>query len=117
MARTTSRARAIRAARTITPPAARPDPLQELKDKFTRLIEMRTRIEQSKLLYKAHDELLQELLPSFVTKTDTGFIVRNQITIGDKTFRCHAGFYDPEKNLVVAKKWKSSAFPTFTIEG
>lgn len=98
-------------------PAAPVDPLQVIKDKFTRLTEMRIHIEQAKQLYKAYDELLEELLPCFVTKTDTGFTIKNQIVIGDKTYRLHPSFFDVAKNKVVAKQFKAAFHPTMVIEG
>lgn len=117
MSRTTSRARAIRAARTITPPPALPvDPLQIIKDKFTRLTEMRTHIAAAKELYKAHDALIEELLPCFITITDTEFIVKRQIMVGDKTYRLHPSFFDIAKNKAVAKQFKAAFHPTMTIE-
>jgi hypothetical protein len=101
----------------MTPPAAPVDPLQAIKEKFNRLTEMRVRIEQAKQLYKAYDELLEELLPCFVTKTDTGFTIKSQVTIGDKTYRLHPSFFDVAKNKVVAKQFKAAFHPTMLIEG
>ena len=110
--------RANRLRSTVNMTSANPvDPLQEIRDKFTRLTDMRARIEQAKLLYKAYDELLEELLPCFVTKTDTGFNIKNQITVGDKTYRLHPAFFDVAKNKVVAKQFKAAFHPTMVIEG
>jgi hypothetical protein len=97
-------------------PPAPVDPLQEIKEKFTRLTEMRASIEQAKGLYKAYDLLLEELLPCFITKTDTGFVVKNQIIVGDKTYRLHPTFFDVAKNKVVAKQFKTAFYPTMVIE-
>jgi hypothetical protein len=113
---TSSRARAIRAARTLTPPAPLVDPLQVIKDKFTRLTSMRSHIAAAKELYKAQDALIEELLPCFITITDTEFIVKRQIVIGDKTYRLHPSFFDISKNKAVAKQFKAAFHPTMTIE-
>ena len=113
---TSSRARAIRTARTLTPPSTPVDPLQIIKDKFTRLTEMRTHIAAAKELYKAHDALIEELLPCFITITDTEFIVKRQVIIGDKTYRLHPSFFDVSKNKAVAKQFKAAFHPTLTIE-
>jgi hypothetical protein len=77
---------------------------------------MRARIEQAKLLYKAYDELLEELLPCFITKTDAGFTIKTQITVGNKVYRLHPEFFDVAKNKVVAKRFKAAFHPTMTIE-
>lgn len=98
-------------------PPAPVDPLEAIRAKFTRLSELQTQIAATKSLYEEYDRLLEELVPSFVTKTDTGFTIVNQITIGSRVYRLHPAFFDVAKNRVVAKKWKSAAFPTMTIEG
>jgi len=98
-------------------PPAPVDPLEAIRAKFTRLSELQTQIAATKALYEEHDRLLEELVPSFVTKTDTGYTIVNQITIGSRVYRLHPAFFDVTKNRVVAKKWKSAAFPTMTIEG
>jgi hypothetical protein len=111
-----TRARAIRNARTITPPATPVDPLQVIREKFARLSEMGTHIAAAKELYKAHDALVEELLPCFITITDTEFIVKRQITVGSKTYRLHPSFFDVAKNKAVAKQFKAAFHPTMTIE-
>lgn len=112
----TSRTRAIRSARTMTPPAVPVDPLQVIRDKFTRLTEMRTHLAAAKELYKAHDALVEELLPCFITITDTEFIIKRQIVIGNRTYRLHPSFFDISKNKAVAKQFKAAFHPTMTIE-
>lgn len=117
---TASRARRIRNRvdmSSVTPPPTPVDPLDAVKAKFTRLSELQTSIAAAKLLYSEYDQLLEELVPCFVTKTETGFVIKSQITIGDKVYRLHPSFFDVTKNKVVAKKWKSAAFPTMMIEG
>ena len=112
---TTRRANRLR--RTVHVPTAPADPLDPIKAKFARLAELRTHIEQAKELYKAYDVLLEELLPCFISKTDTGFTIKNQIVIGDKTYRLHPSFFDVAKNKVVAKQFKAAFHPTMVIEG
>lgn len=106
-----------RTTRATVPPAAPIDPLQIIREKFARLTELKIRMEQAKELYKAHDELAEELLPCFVTVTDTEFIIRKQITIGNKVYRLHPSFFNVAKNKVVAKQFKAAFFPTVIIEG
>ena len=114
---TSARTRAIRTARTITQPPATPvDPLQVIRDKFARLTEMRTHIAAAKELYKAHDALVEELLPCFITITDNEFIIKRQVVIGDRTYRLHPSFFDVSKNKAVAKQFKAAFHPTMTIE-
>jgi hypothetical protein len=98
-------------------PPAQVDPLDAIKAKFNRLSELATQIASAKTLYEEYDNLLEELVPCFITKTDTGFNVKSQITIGEKVYRLHPTFFNVQKNRVVAKNWKSAAFPTVFIEG
>ena len=115
-----TRARRLRNTVSVTPavvPPAPVDPLDAIRARFSRLSELQTAIAATKALYEEYDRLLEELVPSFVTKTDTGWVIKAQITIGDKTYRLHPSFFDVAKNKVVAKKWKSAAFPTMMIEG
>ena len=107
----------IRRTATSVPPAALVDPLQVIRDKFSRLTTLQAQIEAAKHLYAERDELLEELAPSFFTRTENGWNVKSQITIGSTVYRLHPSFFNAAKNKVVAKTWKSAAFPTLTIEG
>ena len=109
--------RTNRSRRPVAVPVALVDPLQAIRDKFARLTTLQAQIEAAKHLYTERDELLEELAPSFVIRTDNGWVVKSQITIGDKIYRLHPSFFNAQKNKVVAKTWKSAAFPTLTIEG
>ena len=116
-----TRARRLRNTVSIptTPPPAPVDPLDAVRAKFARLSEIQTAIAGMKTLYEEHDRLLEELAPCFFApKADgSGWDVKNQITIGNRVYRMHPTFFNAEKNKVVAKKWKSAAFPTMFIEG
>jgi hypothetical protein len=109
--------RANRLRRTVNMAAAPTDPLEPIRAKFSRLTELRRQIEEAKQLHKEYDALLEELVPSFVTRTATGWDVKSQITIGDRVYRLHPSFFNTARNKVIAKTWKSSAFPTMVIEG
>lgn len=103
-------------------PAAAPAPapvdlLDPIRVKFSRLAEIRATLASLKALYEEHDRLQEELLPSFITRTATGFEIKNQITVGNNTYRLHPAFFDVSKNKFVAKTWKSAASPTMIIEG
>jgi hypothetical protein len=87
-----------------------------IKAKFDRLEAVRAQIASLKGLYAQHDALMTELLELFIEKTPDQFVVRRAITIGNKTYRFSPSFYDDEKNQLKAKSWKSSAFPSGTIE-
>lgn len=92
------------------------DALTALHQKFTRLKNLRRRIQTVKPLYQQYDALLQELLPLFVTRNESGdFVVKNQVSLGNKTYRLTPFFYDEKRGHVTAKVWKSSAFETFAI--
>jgi hypothetical protein len=98
-------------------PQTQPDPLQAIRDKFSRLSELQTQIAAAKRLYEEYDALVEELVPCFISKTDNGWDVKAQITVGNKVYRLHPSFFNPQKNRVVSKTWKSAAFPTLAIEG
>ena len=104
-----------RARRNRTPPPV--DLLAPVRAKFSRLNEVRTKLEAMKDLYREHDELLENLQQYFIKKTDTGWELKDQFVLGDKTYRLVPTFFSSSKNRVVAKAWKSSASSTFTIEG
>jgi hypothetical protein len=106
-----------RRAVTPAPAVTQIDPLQAIRNKFSRLTELQTQIEAAKHLYAERDALVEELIPCFIGRTDNGWSVKAQITLGDKTYRLHPSFFNAEKNKIVAKTWKSAAFPTLTIEG
>jgi len=114
--------RANRLRRTVRVQAAAPaalpaDPLQAIKDKFLRLTELQTFIEAAKDLYKERDALVEELSMCFIRRTDTGWDVKSQITLGNKTYRLHPAFFDASKNKVVAKTFKAAFHSTMVIEG
>jgi hypothetical protein len=59
---------------------------------------------------------MTELLPLFIVKTDSQFIINREITIGTEKHKLAPHFYDEKKGIVLAKQWKSTAFETATIE-
>jgi hypothetical protein len=93
------------------------NPLDAIQAKFTRLTEVRAQIESSKVLYQEHDRLVEELLPMFVEKTADAFTFKRKVIIGTKTYTLVPYFYNAQKDKIVVKQWKSSCFPTITIEG
>jgi len=109
--------RTVRVQAPAATPAPQVDPLQVIKDKFSRLTELQARIEAAKDLYKERDTLLEELSMCFIRRTDTGWDVKSQITLGNKTYRLHPAFFDASKNKVVAKTFKAAFHSTMVIEG
>lgn len=87
-----------------------------VKAKFAKLKEIREKIATMKALYQEHDALMTELLPLFITKTDSQFIINREITVGTEKHKLSPHFYDEKKGIVLAKQWKSSAFETASIE-
>jgi hypothetical protein len=102
-------------AKKITTPTAT-DQFAAVKAKFAKLKEIREKIATMKALYQEHDALMTELLPLFITKTDSQFIISREITVGTEVHKLAPHFYDEKKGIVLAKQWKSSAFETATIE-
>jgi hypothetical protein len=92
------------------------DQLAIIRQKFTRLQEVRAQLDQARNLYREHDAVMEELLPMFIQQTPTGWIINREITIGTQTYRFNPYFYDTRRNKVVAKVWKSTAFETGSIE-
>ena len=90
--------------------------LNMIKSKFLKLKKLQAQIAEAKSLYVQHDELMNDLLPLFITvKTDT-ISIRRTIKIGTKTYRLTPHFYDTKKGRVVSNTWKSTAIKTATIE-
>lgn len=116
MPRRSPRTRAIRNARTMTPPPAQTNPLAPLEEKFTRLAEIRAQLTAAKELHREHDRIVEELLPLFVSQTPEGWLVKRQITLGSTTHRLVPYFFNQNENRIKAKQWKSTAFETMTIE-
>jgi hypothetical protein len=87
-----------------------------IQTKFSRLKELRAKISAMKDLYREHDDLVKELLPLFIEAKPDGFIIKREIQIGSEKYRFTPSFYDTKKAEVLAKEWRSTAFPTGTIE-
>lgn len=90
--------------------------LEAIRRKFTQLRELDARIAELRTLYRQRDALLEELLPTFIQRTQTGWTINEQITIGSQVFRFSPYFYDTRRNAPTAKVWKSCAFETGSIE-
>jgi hypothetical protein len=112
---TTSKKKKILSAQKITTPTA-VDMFADVKAKFAKLKEVRAKIATMKALYQEHDALMTELLPLFITRTDTQFTIQREITIGTEKHKLSPHFYDEKKGLVPAKQWKSTAFEFASIE-
>jgi len=90
---------------------------QAIQAKFDRLETLRTQIAAAKTLYAEHDALSAELMEVFIQRTpDGGFTVKRSYTIGSKTYHYTPSFFDTSKNALVAKQWRSGAFPSGAIE-
>jgi len=90
--------------------------LEMIKSKFIRLKKLQTQISEVKTLYVQHDEIMNDLLPLFITVRANTISIRREIKIGAKTYRLNPHFYDTKKGRVVASVWKSTACKTATIE-
>lgn len=115
----TKKQQILNAKRRRTSPVAAPtaaDQFSSIKDKFRRLAEIRAQLQAAKSLYQQHDALLAELIPLFITKTDTQFIVQREITLGNETHRLIPYFYNEKTGALIAKQWKSTAFETVGID-
>ena len=104
--------------RNTTPPPTSPalSQLQILRNKFKRLKEIKAELSGFKTKYQEHDALLAELLPLFIEQDADKFVINREITLGTKKYRITPHFYDEQKGIVVPKTWKSTAFPTASIE-
>jgi len=90
--------------------------LQAIRDKFKELKALRTQINGMKALYQQHDILMAELMPLFIEIGADKFIIKREITVGNKKYRFTPFFYDEKKGQVGAKVWKSTAFESGSIE-
>jgi len=90
--------------------------VQQIQDKFVELKKIRGQLNKVKALYKKHDDLMDELLPLFVKVESDTFIIARTLTVGNKKYTLTPHFYDTKKAQVMAKVWKSTAFPSATIE-
>jgi|GEM_PF-2207309 len=98
-----------------TPPNT--DPYAHLHVKLRRIKELRQKINNVKHYYEEHDALMEEVLPYFIQTLPDRFIVLRHVTLGFETYRLAPFFFDEKKSQLVPKTWKSTAHPTFTIEG
>jgi len=87
-----------------------------IQTKFSRLKSLRAQISGMKDLYREHDDLVKELLPLFIEVQPDKFTFKREIQIGSEKYRFTPSFYDVKKAEVLAKEWRSTAFPTGTIE-
>ena len=87
-----------------------------IQAKFKELAAVQTQIARLKFLYQEQDRLMTELLPLFITKTGSQFIIEREITIGNETHKMSPRFWDEKKGILLNKQWKSTAVETGTIE-
>lgn len=104
-----------RTARPDATPTAQ-DQLTIIKNKFAQLTALKAQIASVKDLYRQHDALMVELLPLFITKTDTQFVIQREIVLGNERHRLVPHFYDERKGTLVAKQWKNTAIETASME-
>jgi hypothetical protein len=90
--------------------------LEMVKSKFIRLKKLQAQISEVKTLYAQHDEIMNDLLPLFVTVRHDTISIRRELKIGTKTYRLNPHFYDTKKGRIVSSVWKSTACKTATIE-
>lgn len=90
--------------------------LNQVKTKFARLKAIQTELVKVKALYQEHDLLMEELLPLFIEIHPDRFEVKREFTLGNQKFRLEPHFFDAKKGTLLAKNWKSSAYPTVSIE-
>ena len=90
--------------------------INAIKAKFKKLKELRTQLANMKPIYQQHDALMAELMPLFITIEDDKFTIKREYVLGDKKYKLSPQFYDDKKGILVAKAWKSSAFPSISID-
>ncbi len=90
--------------------------VSSVKDKLKKIKELRSKINSLKHLYQEHDALMEEILPLFIEIQADKFIIAREIKLSGQTFKLSPFFYDEKKGQLVAKSWKSTAFPVASIE-
>ena len=90
-------------------------PFQILIHKLERLNTLREQLNATRALYVEHDALVEELLPMFITQTQTGWVINREVKIGNRTYTFVPSFYDSKKAKLTAKVWKSCAFESGRI--
>lgn len=98
---------------------ASPNPINQLtgiQAKFKELKAVRAKLSGMHDLYVKHDQLMKELMPLFITTEADKFTIAREITIGSTKYRYNPSFWDEAKAELKAKRWKSAAFPSGTIE-
>jgi hypothetical protein len=103
---------------TPTPTPTPVDAVTAIQQKFARLNAVRAQLAANKILYQEQDGLLRELLPLFVTKSESGdFTVKRSISLGAKTYRLSPSFFNEKEGRVVSKVFRTTMVETFSIEG
>jgi len=105
--------------------AAKPAPIPQpslvaavkgIQKKFEELKKVRAQLASVRDLYRKHDELVKELLPLFIEGDSYLFTIKREIQIGSETYRFTPNFWDSKKSEIMARDWRSCAFPTGVIE-
>ena len=90
--------------------------LADIKAKFARLKEIRTQLEVVTSTLRAEsDRITEEMLPLFFEVQADRIIIHREIGVGTEKIRFTPYFYDEKKGKVLSKAWKSTCFPTGTI--
>lgn len=92
------------------------NPFQDVIKKLDKLRLIEQELLKVKQLYEMHEQIMSEVLPYFVDVFPDHFEVRRELTIGSRKYRLSPHFYDEKKLALLAKQWKSTCLPTFTIE-
>jgi hypothetical protein len=87
-----------------------------VQKKFEELKQVRAQLTSVRNLYRRHDELVKELLPLFIEGGAKEFTIKREIQIGSETYRFTPNFWDSKKSEIMARDWRSCAFPTGVIE-
>ena len=90
--------------------------LGSIQAKFKELKAVRVKLSGMHDLYVKHDQLMKELMPLFVVVEADKFTIAREISIGTQKYRYNPSFWDEAKAELKAKRWKSAAFPSGTIE-
>ncbi len=85
----------------------------ELKAKLDELKKIQSQIEKMKKLYQRKDELMEEILPEFIKKTDNQITINTEITIEKEKFCIVPAFFETD---LKPKSWKSTCFENFSIK-
>lgn len=90
--------------------------LKTIEAKFKRLQAIQQELNKVKALYQEYDALMEELMEVAIEVQPDKIIIHRDVTIGKATHRVSPHFFDEKKGKLLAKMWKSTPFPSFTLE-